>query len=121
MEGVLIQHLQLISFCQSLEPFKFPSLVLPRFEQRLRESLLGEFNRCQEEVGKPKISNYSASTWLKKERPKHSIYPHKLDYCDTCAKLSEKIRASQTTLNRIRQVGSADREDQVAIETTIAA
>ena len=82
--------------------------------------MLGEFNCCQEEVGKPKISNYSASTWLKKERPKHSIYPHKVDYCDTCAKLSETIRASQTTLNRIRQVGSAEWEDQVAIETTIA-
>ena len=97
-----------------------PKPGVARFEQRVRESLLGEFNRCQEEAGKPTISNYSASTWLKKERPKHSIYPHKLDYCDTCAKLSEKIRASQTTLNRIRQVGSADRENQLAIETSIA-
>ena len=46
--------------------------------------------------------------------------PHKLDYCDTCATLNEKIRAEQTTLNRIRQCGAAEEEDQTSIEGNIA-
>jgi len=70
---------------------KFRTMQTPKqgvrnFEERFKQSLVGEFNRTQTELGKPTISNYSASTWLKKEKPKCSIYLHKLDYCDTCAK-----------------------------------
>lgn len=97
-----------------------PKHGVARYEQRVKESLVGEFNRVEEENGRPTISNYSGSTWLKKERPKYSVYPHKLDYCDTCARLNEKIRAEQTTLNRIRQYGAAEEEDQTSIEGRIA-
>lgn len=97
-----------------------PTPGVARYEQRLAESLVGEFNRAQTELQKPTISNYSASTWLKKDRPKHSIYPHKLDFCDTCAKIIERQRACRTTLNRIRQSGSAEEQDQITIEAEIA-
>ena len=63
---------------------------------------------------------FSASTWLKKERPKYSIYPHKLDYCDTCARKKELLKSKQTTLNRIRLTGSADGQQQSQIENEIA-
>ena len=57
---------------------------------------------------------------MKSERPKHSIYPHKLDYCDYCAKTKEELHRNQTTLNRIRQTGSADEKEQKKVEATIA-
>jgi len=97
-----------------------PKVGVSNYEERLKQSLLGEFNRTQSELGNPTISNYSASTWLKKERPKHSIYPHKSDYCDTCAKKKELIRSKQTILNRIRQTGSADDSQQRQLESDIA-
>ena len=89
--------------------------------QRVQQSLVGVFNRAQTEKQRETMSNYSASTWLKSERPKHSIYPHKLDYCDVCAKKKEELQRNQTTLNRIHQTGSADREEQRKIESEISA
>ena len=65
-------------------------------------------------------SNGSASNWLNKHRPKVSICPHKQDYCDTCAKHNASIHAKRTTLNRIRQSGSASRSDQKELEDDIA-
>ena len=83
--------------------------------KRVLKSLVGVFNQTKIKT----ISNYSASTWLKKERPKHSIYPQKLDHCDYCAKKKEMLRRNQTTLNRIRQTGSASEEEQKKIEGEI--
>ena len=88
-------------FLPKFRTIQIPKVGVSNFEERAQQSLLGEFNRTQSELGKPTISNYSASTWLKKERPKHSIYPHKSDYCDTCAKNKELLRSKQTILNRI--------------------
>ena len=58
--------------------------------------------------------------WLKKERPKHAIYPHKVNYCDTCAKQKKLLRSKQTILNRIRHTGSAEEEQQKSIEDEMA-
>ena len=70
---------------------------------------------------KNKEKQYLTTLLAKSERPKHSIYRHKLDYCDFCAKKKENLRRNQTTLNRIRQTGSADSEEQKTIEAEIAA
>ena len=70
--------------------------------------MVGVFNQAQTEKNRDTISNYSASTWLKSERPKHSIYPHKLDYC---AKTKEELHCNPTTLNK---------EEQKEVEATIA-
>ena len=48
-----------------------------------------------------------------------AICPHKQDYCDTCAQSNTDIHTQQTTLNRIRQSGSASVEDQLSIEAEI--
>ena len=72
---------------------KFLTIQIPKsgvcnYEKRVQQSLVGEFNRVQIENNQPTISNYSGSLWLKQERPKHDIYPHKKDYCDNCASSS---------------------------------
>ena len=104
---------------------KFRTLQTPKkgvcnYEQRYSQSVVGEFNRVQADNHQPTISNYSASTWMKHDRPKLTICPHKLDYCDLCTKLKEEIRAKQTTLNRIRQSGSATEEEQAKLLEEIA-
>ena len=53
------------------------------------------------------MANTLTSVLGGEERPKHAIAPHTLDYYDTCAKIKEKICATQTTLNCIWQSGSA--------------
>ena len=98
-----------------------PKKGVPNCEERVQQSIVGVFNQAETEKQRETISNYSASTWLKSERPKHSIYPHKLDYCDFCAKKKEELRRNQTTLNPICQTGSADREEQKKIESEIRA
>jgi len=47
---------------------------------------------------------------------KRKTKTHKLDYCDTCAKQKEVLRSKQTILNRVRQTGSADEDQQKSIE-----
>ena len=74
----------------------------------------------QRESGVMECSNGSAWNWLKQDRPKHALYPHKSDYCDFCAEKNEEIRRQQTTLNRIRQSGNASEEEQQIIESDIA-
>jgi hypothetical protein len=97
-----------------------PKAGVTNYEQRFQQSIVGVFNQVQGERQRDTISNYSASTWLKAERPKYSIYPHKLDYCDFCAKKKELIQAKQTTLNRIRQTGSAGERQQLDLEAKIS-
>ena len=36
-----------------------------------------------------------------------AIYPHKVDYCDTCPRIRSKIHEKQTTINRKLQGGNA--------------
>ena len=71
---------------------KFTTITTPKssdrnYEKKLSSSFVAEFNRVQIELGKATISDYSASVWLREERPKVAIYPHKEDYCDFCAKV----------------------------------
>ena len=106
-------------FLPKFRTIQAPKIGVSNYQGRLQQSLVGEFNRAQTELQKPTISNFSASTWLKKERPKYSVYPHKLDYCDTCARKKELLRSKQTVLNRIRQTGSADADQQSEIESEI--
>lgn len=103
---------------------KFTTVQMPKknvanYEEKLRRSVVGEFNQCQREAGKGVCSNGSASNWLRKHRPKVSICPHKLDYCDACARLKERMRASQTTLNRLKQTGSSTPEELQSLESQI--
>ena len=67
---------------------KFSTIQAPKhgdsnYEHSLQRSLVGEFNRAQAEAGKQGCSNGSSHNWLKAERPKHAICPHKQDYCNT--------------------------------------
>ena len=55
--------------------------------------------------------NGSSHNWIKSNRPKVSICPHKEDYCDTYCKHKNQIHGKQTTINRLRQSSNADPED----------
>ena len=106
-------------FLPKFRTIQTPKKGVANYEERVQQSVVGVFNEYQQEKEQQTISNYCASTWLKSERPKYSIYPHQLDYCDFCAK-KEELRRNQTTLNRIRQTGSADEEEQKKMEAEIS-
>lgn len=88
-------HYLLPKFCT----IQIPKSGVCNYEKRVQQSLVGEFNRVQIENNQPTISNYSGSVWLKQERPKHDIYPHKKDYCDNCAKFKLNIQSKQMSLS----------------------
>ena len=104
-------------FISKFTTIQTPKQTVKNYDQRCTTSLAGEFNRIQQEQNKPTISNYSASTWLKKHRPKHAICPHKLDYCDTCAGLKTQIQSSEMRLKRLLQSGSSSSTEIKAVET----
>ena len=81
------------------------------YHEKVKTSLDCEFNRIQLEEGKESISDFSATTWLKQERPKLAIYPHQVDYCDFCAKVKKEIQGHQQTINRLRQSRSAEADN----------
>ena len=88
-----------------------PESTCSHYPERLRRSVVGEFNRAQREAGRGECSNGSCHNWLKRHRPKHSICPHQADYCDTCAQQKADIKAKQTTMNRLQQASVSLPED----------
>lgn len=75
---------------------KFRSITEPKrnasaYNEKVKSSLVCEFNRTQREAGLDTISSQTAINWLKAERPKTAIYPHQTDYCDYCSKIKAEI------------------------------
>ena len=66
-------------FLSKFTTIQTPKPESPNYEQCLRSSVVGEFNRSQREAGKQGCSNGSSANWLKLERPKHAICPHQED------------------------------------------
>ena len=60
--------------------------------------------------------NGSSHNWLKKYRPKVSVCPHQEDYCDTCSKKKEEIRAKQTTINCLLAAAATDPSEISCLE-----
>ena len=103
---------------------KFTTVQAPKpgvhqYEQRLKRSVVGEFNRAQQECGKAVCSNGSSHNWLKAHRPKVSISPHQDDYCDTCARVKVEINSKQTTINRLVQSSNADADEVKQMDSDI--
>ena len=96
-----------------------PKLGVRNYEQRLSQSVVGEFNRVLREQGYSTISNYSASVWLRQERPKHAIYPHQKDYCDTCAKIKKTLQSKRMSMSRPMQSRSASEVSQTHLQSDI--
>ena len=84
-----------------------PKRGVAHYEERLKGSVVGEFNRSQQESGKGVCSNGSSHNWLKAHRPKVAFCPHQEDYCDTCARLKTEIQVKQTTNNCLLQSSNA--------------
>ena len=106
---------------QKFSTLQTPPPNSPQYQERLSRSVVGEFNRAQRETGRGQCSNGSCHNWLKQHRPKHSISPHKEDYCDTCASKNAEIRTKLTTLNRLRQAATSLPEDLEHLEEEIKA
>lgn len=70
--------------------------------EKASHSLLREFNRSQREQGREGCSDRSAFRWLKEDRPKHAVSPHRTDYCDRCKELNEQIYSNKTILQGLR-------------------
>lgn len=84
---------------------KFTTIQAPKpgvshYAERLARSVVGEFNRAQQDSGEGTCSNGSSHNWLKTNRPKVGIFPHQEDYCDTCSRRKAEIHTKQTTINR---------------------
>lgn len=88
-----------------------PKRTASAYDEKVKTSLVCEFNRAQREAGEDTISSQTALTWLKVERPKTAIYPHQTDYCDYCSKIKTEIQAYQQRINRVLQGGGSSVED----------
>ena len=77
-------------FVSNFATVQAPKPGCSHYQEHLKRSIDGEFNRTQREAGRGTCSNGSSHNWLRKYRPKLSICPHKEDYCDTCAKLKKE-------------------------------
>ena len=109
-----------VYFLPKFTTIQEPKAGISHYEERLSRSVVGEFNRIQQESGKSGCSNGSSHNWLKAHRPKVAICPHQEDYCDTCSRKKLSISGKQTTLNRLLQSGNADPEVVKTIEDEIA-
>ena len=104
---------------------KFVTIQAPKTEirnygERCKTSLTCVFNQLQQESGLPMASSSSISTWLKQLRPRLALYPHKNDYCDTCAGMKNDISAREMSMKRLTQSGSAGEESLLQLESEIA-
>ncbi|XP_070534172.1 uncharacterized protein [Ptychodera flava] len=100
---------------------KFSRINTPKpdesnFDIKMKSSVVGEFNRTQNEQGKSTCSNSSAKRWLDGHRPKHGIMPHQTDYCDTCKELLQRISSTTAIMRRKTQSGNADEEEMTKLE-----
>ena len=95
-------------FLPKFTTIQAPKQGISHYQERLKRSVVGEFNHAQVEAGRGSCSNGTSHNWLKKYRPKLSVCPHKEDYCDTCSKRKEEIRARQTTINRLLASAATD-------------
>ena len=91
--------------------FKTPKKDVAHYSEQLTHSVVGEFNRTQQQSGKQTCSNGSTSNWLKQYDQKLLSVCISLSYCDTRARFNEEIRAKQTTFNRLQHTGSTDDEE----------
>ena len=103
---------------------KFTTIQMPKkgtshYQERVKRSVVGEFNRTQRESGHGECSNGSSHNWLKSERPKVAICPHREDYCDTCSKHKISINAKQTTINRLKQASNSEPEEIKKLEAEL--
>ena len=91
------------------------------FDVKAKSSVVWTFNHTQEETGGGTCSAFAARDWLKNDRPKVALHPHKSDYCDTCKYLKEELSRQQAILKRLSQSGSAKEEELRDVQAKITA
>jgi len=92
-----------------------PKRGVPRYEERLLQSLVGIFNKERRERRRDILflTTLLLCLNLVEERTAKVLHiSSKIDYCDFCARTKDSLRRNQTTLNRIRQAGSSCEAEQ---------
>ncbi|XP_077995114.1 uncharacterized protein LOC144448701 isoform X1 [Glandiceps talaboti] len=102
----------------------FTRLSIPRisennYETKLKHSFIGVFNSNQQQLGRETVSSSAAEGWLSQYRSRHSIHPHKSDYCNTCKEVSKEICTKSTIVQRMTECGDTDEGELLRIKTTI--
>ena len=87
--------------------FDKPKKSCKNFSEMCQRSVVATFNSVQEKLGKGTCSSATALSWLKENRPKTSISPQKLDYCDLCVEYKEQAKRYRQIGNRLRESGNA--------------
>ncbi|XP_070541662.1 uncharacterized protein [Ptychodera flava] len=82
------------------------------YEEKMTQSLVAVFNMQQTELDRATVGCTTAERWLHDERPRHSIHPHKSDYCNTCKELSQQISAQKTALQRMMESGNITSDER---------
>ena len=95
---------------------KFTRIAPPRigeknYDEKCHSSLVFEFCRAQQELGRSGCGATAAADWLKKHRPKIALHPSMTDYCDTCKHLNEELSRVQAIMRRLQQSGNATEEE----------
>ena len=108
-----------VYFLPKFTTIQVPKAGVSHYEERLRRSVVGEFNRIQQESRINGCSNGSSHNWLKVHRPKAAICPHQEDYCDTCAHRKTDISGKQTSINRLLQSTNAAPEEVKRLQDEI--
>ena len=118
MEEVKVHMVTHTTSCPNSLHYMLLKLELKTLRNGANGHLCGDLMNVKEK-GKGTISNTTCTSWLKKHRPRHGIFPHKLDYCDTCARLTNDINAKNATKNRLLQNSQSTPEDIQNIEEDI--
>ncbi|XP_070578689.1 uncharacterized protein [Ptychodera flava] len=85
-----------------------PKVSENNYNTKLMQSVVSVFNQTQQHLGRETVSSRAAESWLSQHRPRHSIQPHKSDYCNTCKEVSKEILTKSTTVQRMRESGDAE-------------
>jgi hypothetical protein len=90
------------------------------FDTKAHASVVWTFNQAQQERGEQTCSAFAARQWIKENRPKVSLHPHKSDYCDTCKGLKEEISRQSAIFKRLMQAGSTPEHDLRLLQSEIS-
>lgn len=107
----------LFYFLPKLTRIGEPKKSEKNYNEKVKQSLVCEFNRVQQERGKETCSERSVFRWLKEDRPKHAVCPPRTDYCDKCKELKEEINRQATILQRLRHAGNSSDVELLSHET----
>ena len=92
--------------------FYFQSHYSPRKTvcEKMRTSVVAEFNRAQTELDRKTMEASTFRRHLEEHFPRISICPHKEDYCDKCKVLGTDMSRCRFVIRKITESGNSSSE-----------